>query len=299
MTSAAAFVSKHELVLGPLVIGTVFNAFVYGICLIQFTRYWEHKSNDPVTLKLLVWWTFCLDTFHTCALIYMLWVYSVVHFADPNFLITALWPFSSTPIVTSLTSFPIQMYLSWRIKQFSKSNWAFASLVVLATAQASVGFSCSIGAYQNSDLATYSRLVPLVCAWQVLAVVADGSLTVFLWIYLSKSRTGQKRSDNVISRVISSSVETAAVGAFFCIMDLVAFTSLKNTNLHVVFAFPMGRIYTNTLLITLNSRSSLRAEFERPLISDIRLDQSVRTLMLDNFKYPISTSVVSPSCEDQ
>ena len=39
---------------------------------------------------------------------------------------------------------------------------------------------------------------------------------------------------------------------------------------------------------TLNSRSSLRAEFARPLISDIRIDPSVRILMLDNDIYLIS-----------
>lgn len=50
-TAKANFVDDVKLVLGPVVVGTVFNAFVYGICLIQFTHYWEHKSNDSIILR--------------------------------------------------------------------------------------------------------------------------------------------------------------------------------------------------------------------------------------------------------
>ncbi|KDR71861.1 hypothetical protein GALMADRAFT_782971 [Galerina marginata CBS 339.88] len=263
-----------NLVLGPLVISTVLNAFIYGICIMQLSSYWDNGFKDPYIIKMLVGWTVLLDTFHTCALLYMLWIYVVVNFNNPIYLTTILWPFSSTPIITTLTSFPIQIYLAWRIRQFSHSTKVFFYLVILSAAQASLGFTCSIAAFHVPDLAAYHTLIPFVDAWQVLAVAADGSITVLLWWYLSKSRTGQKRSDNVITRLIRSSIETAAFGAFFCIMDLVTFTSLLDTNFHVIFAFPMGRIYTNTLLMTLNSRTSLRAELERPIIPDIVLDQS-------------------------
>ncbi|KAF8193682.1 hypothetical protein BJ912DRAFT_901458 [Pholiota molesta] len=276
MSNPAAFPDDFRLVVGPLLIGTVLNAFLYGICLLQFVHYWEHsKMTDTIVIKLLVNWTFWLDTFHTCSLLYMLWVYVVENFNNPQYLLTALWPFSATPIVTSLTSFPIQIYLSWRIRQLSQSKRVFLVLCVLSTGQAAAGIACSASAFTNSNLATYSRLIPFVDAWQILAVVTDLSITFFLWGYLSKSRTGQRRSDNVISRIIYSSIETAAVGAVFCIMDLITFTAFPDTNFHVIFAFPMGRIYTNILLRTLNSRSSLRAEFERTLvIPDIVIDPS-------------------------
>ncbi|KAF8970866.1 hypothetical protein BDZ97DRAFT_1651989 [Flammula alnicola] len=238
------YLDDPSLALGPLLIGTVFNAFVYGICVLQFSSYWENKSNDRSIIKLLVGWTFLLDTFHTCALIYMLWVYVIVEYNNSAFLAMVLWPFAATTIVTTLTSCPIQIFLSWRIKQFSKSRRVLFGLILLALAQASLGFTCSIIVYQTPDMISFHQLIPFVAAWQISAVVADGSITVFLWWYLSRSRTGQKRSDNVISRLIRSSIETAAFGSFFCIMDLITFTILQRTNMHVIFAFPMGRIYT-------------------------------------------------------
>ncbi|PPQ94920.1 hypothetical protein CVT25_004406 [Psilocybe cyanescens] len=245
------------LVLGPMVFAIVFNAFIYGICVLQFCYYWETRTRDSAIIRLLVAWTLLLDTFHTCALLYMIWEYAVVHFNEPAFLATVLWPFSSTPIITTLTSFPIQIYLSWRIRQFSRSTRVFFGLLALAITQAALGLTCSIAAFRVP-----LSLIPFVDAWQVLAVATDVSITALLSWYLLKSRTGQKSSDSVICRVIRSSVETAAFGAFFCIMDLITFTLLQNTNFHVVFAF------------TLNSRKSLRAELERPIVPDIAFDQS-------------------------
>ncbi|CAA7263843.1 unnamed protein product [Cyclocybe aegerita] len=217
-----------NLVLGPVVIGTIFNAFLYGICFLQFLSYWEYgKSNDTTIIHLLVGWTFFLDTFHTCALLYMLWVYTVVEFNNREFLSTVLWPFSATPIITTLTSFPIEFYLAWRIKLFSRSTKIFFGLLVLAAAQTSLGLACSIAAFMVPNIALYHNLIPYVVSWQVLAVAADGSITVLLWWCLTKSRIGSRRSDSVITRVIRSSIETAAFVAFFCIMDLVTFVSSR------------------------------------------------------------------------
>ncbi|KAF8901315.1 hypothetical protein CPB84DRAFT_1777556 [Gymnopilus junonius] len=268
-----AYSTDINLVLGPIVIGTVLNGFIYGICFAQFLTYWNNCFKDTYIIRYLVGWTFLLDTFHSGALFYMLWAYVVTNFGNPIFLTAVLWPFSATPIVTTLTSFPIQIFLSWRIRQLSQSKKVFYCLVFMAAAQGSVGLACSISAFKVPDLALYHILVPYVDAWQVLAVATDASISILLWYHLSQSRTGQKRSDCVIQRVIRTSVETAAFGAFFCIMDLITFTVLLRTNFHVIFAFPMGRIYTNALLMNLNSRPSLRAEFEGPFIPDIALDQ--------------------------
>lgn len=183
-----------DLVLGPLLIGAIFNAFVYGICFLQFSIYWTSQWNDSYVIKcdslsvyhlfhllifgyrLLVGWTFLLDTFHTSALTYALWVYAVDNFLNPSFLRRVLWPYSTTPIVTTLydffflnsflrtrrrvlkfnrTSFPIQVYLSWRIKQFAKSQRVLFYLVLLALAQASLGFTCSIIAFQVPEWAFF------------------------------------------------------------------------------------------------------------------------------------------------
>jgi len=80
--------------------------------------------------------------------------------------------------------------------------------------------------------------------------------------YLNQSRTGYGKTDGVISRLIRSTLESAAFASFFSIMVLVIFTKLPTTGFHLMFSQSMGRIYTSTFLSTLNGRESLRHDLQ-------------------------------------
>ncbi|KAF9446421.1 hypothetical protein P691DRAFT_794469 [Macrolepiota fuliginosa MF-IS2] len=262
-------------VLGPILVGTVFNTMIYGICLVQLWTYYTSRMERQGKINLLVNWVFLLDTFHTISLCYLLWKYTVQNFDNLSYLTHADWPFAATPIITALTSLPIQVYLSWRIRLFSGSMRVFVFLAILALIQTALGFACSAMAFLTASISDFRRLIPFVDAWQVMAVSCDVSVTLLLWWFLNKSRTGSEKSDNVITRVIRSSIETAAFGAFFCIMDLVTFTAFPSNNFHVIFAFPMGRIYTWVSLLTLNTRQSLREDLEQQQIPEILVQPTV------------------------
>lgn len=49
--SATQSPANIDFLLGPLLIGTIFNAFVYGICLMQFSTYWTSQWNDSYIIK--------------------------------------------------------------------------------------------------------------------------------------------------------------------------------------------------------------------------------------------------------
>ncbi|KAA1467058.1 hypothetical protein DENSPDRAFT_812490 [Dentipellis sp. KUC8613] len=255
--------SEHvSLILGPVVTATVTNVFLYGICCVQWVSYYQQGYKDRNVIRFLVGWVMLLDTFHTAASVYMLWDYVVINFNNPAILNAAPWPFPSTPIVTVFASVPIQIFLAWRIRQLSHSIWLFAVIVVFAFAQGALGCAGAIGALKTPNIDQFTHLIPVVDSWLAIAVVTDLSITLLLMRFLYKSRTGFHKTDNVIWRIIRSAVETAAFGSFFCIMDLVTFTTLQTTNFHLIFALPMGRIYTNTLMTTLNNRVSLRSELD-------------------------------------
>ncbi|KAL0959229.1 hypothetical protein HGRIS_014505 [Hohenbuehelia grisea] len=251
---------RIEYILGPIVVAVLLNVLLYGVCILQFSTYYAAKFADRPVIKMLVVWVFLLDSVHVSASAYLLWHFVVSNFTEISVLTEAPWPFSFTPIMTSLASCPIQVFLAWRIHQFAKSQKLLFSLMGLSLAQLSVGVATAVQAIQRRNINNYRPLVSMVDAWLGLTVVCDIAITMLLWYHLSKSRTGFTHTDGVIMRLIRSSIETAAFGTFFCIMNLVAFTASSSTNFHTIFAFPLGRIYTITLLLTLNSRRDLRSE---------------------------------------
>ncbi|KII90194.1 hypothetical protein PLICRDRAFT_53303 [Plicaturopsis crispa FD-325 SS-3] len=253
---------KVELILGPVVTAVVTNAFLYGLCVLQFSTFYTSGLKNRPIMKILVGWVLLLDTYHTMSAVYLLWDYVVTNFNNPDILTKSPWPFPSTPIVTAGASIPIQHYLAWRIKQFSGSWLIFGIISFLSIVQGAFAVVSAVLALKTTSITDFDKIIPFVDTWLTLTIACDMSITALLAYHLRKSRTGFRRTDNVITGVIRSSVETAAFAFFFCVMDFICFTilELQDTNFHLIFALPMGRIYTNTLLTTLNSRAHLRHE---------------------------------------
>jgi len=249
-----------SLILGPIVLAVVVNGAVYGTCIIQWYNYYTSGYKDPWYTRLLVAWVVFLDTFHTGAATYMLWEFVVPNFGKPEIFVHLPWPYPTTPIFICLASVPVQIYLAYRIRGLSHSWFLFLGLASLALAQGACGIAGGILATINPDPAHFAALLPLAESWISIAVFVDVSITLSLFYYLRKSKTGFKRTDNIIERLIRTAIETASIGAIFCIIDVIVFTTRIDTNLHFFFALPQGRIYTNTLMMTLNSRASLREE---------------------------------------
>jgi len=249
-----------RLILGPIVLAVVFNAVVYGTCIIQWYNYYTSGHKDPCYTQLLVGWVFFLDTFHTAAATYMLWEFVVPNFGNPLIFFHLPWPFPTTPIFICLASVPVQIFLAYRIKGLSHSLLLFIGLVTLSLAQGACGFAGGILATINPDPTHFTALIPLANAWISIAVFVDVAITLALLCFLRRSKTGFRRTDNVIERLIRTAVETCAIGAIFCIIDVIVFTTRIDTNLHYFFVLPQGRIYTNTLMMTLNSRATLRED---------------------------------------
>ncbi|RPD72800.1 hypothetical protein L226DRAFT_147466 [Lentinus tigrinus ALCF2SS1-7] len=246
--------------LGPILVGVLLNCFVYGIVFLHWIQYTLGRNRDSRHLKGLVHWCFFLDTVHSGAVLWMLWNYAVDNFANYDFLTTTLWPVSATPLFVALVSTPIQHLFAWRIKQFTHTWWIFGLLSGLSAASLGVGVVAAAEGLRRHDIQSSHRLIPLIDAWLGAGMVCDILLAVLLYSHLWRSKTGFRSTDTVIGRLMRSSVETTALSALFCILYLSTFSALPKTTFSVIFAMPLGRIYTGTLLSTLNSRSTLREE---------------------------------------
>lgn len=69
-------------------------------------------------------------------------------------------------------------------------------------------------------------------------------LVSLTWV-LSRSRTGFRRTDTIINRVIRGCVQTGVFVSIFAMADMFSFLFARDTYLYAMFAYPLGRIYTN------------------------------------------------------
>ena len=75
-------------------------------------------------------------------------------------------------------------------------------------------------------------------------------LAATLVIVFSRSRTGFRKTDTVLNRLIRGAIQTGLFAGIFSMADLITFVVLPNMNLYGMFAIPIGRIYTNVSVLS-------------------------------------------------
>jgi len=230
---------------------------------------------------------------------YMLWEFTVDNFGKYEIYRAPPWTFSTTPIFIALASVPIQHFLAWRIKNLSHRWLWFFIASALSLGQGTCAFVGGVFATTTSS-SNLSSLIPIAESWISTAVVTDVFIALLLLYYLRQGKTGYQTSvDHVIERLIITVIETCSVGAIVCIVDIIVFTTRPHTNLHFLFALPQGRIYTNTLMVTLNARASLREEMRTTRFEGVELPGNMSKLKSSGFSIGIPHSEPSDIEIDQ
>ncbi|EIW74912.1 hypothetical protein CONPUDRAFT_140303 [Coniophora puteana RWD-64-598 SS2] len=251
---------QYDTSVGLMLIGVFFNTYLYGLVTYQFLCYWRAYYSDRLALRAMIMFLFALDTFHAATVIWMSWFYLVQNFANPVALGEALWPYTFTPIATAFAAVVTQVYLAWRIWKLSESNVLFGISLLLVAPSFILGCMCGIRAWMIHIMAQLAAIDNIVTGWLITQVMADIFITGTLAAILARSKTGFKRTDSVLNRLIRGAIQTGLFASIFSIGCLVSFLAWPTTQLYGMFAIPVGRIYTNTLLDTLLSRKELRKE---------------------------------------
>jgi len=124
------------------------------------------------------------------------------------------------------------------------------------------GFGCSVAfTVRSMKLQTWDELKELKglsMAVNLIGVVADVLIAAALFYFLRRSRTGFKKSDTMISRLIMFTVSTGFLTSICAFASLVSILVWGQTLIYVAFYFSLGRLYSNSVLATLNARQSIR-----------------------------------------
>ncbi|KAG5652451.1 hypothetical protein H0H81_004995 [Sphagnurus paluster] len=238
---------------GVLLIGLFFNTYLYGLVTCQFIVYANTKFNDPLWIRGIVYTLFITDTLHSAV---------VTNYNNPASLAFVSWTIPFTAIATAVTAILTQYFLGHRVFVLTKSK----PLSVLIGLLSTLGFIFGVYAGLFDFLLTvifrvahFAPLKPFVICWLGFQTSADLVITFILTFILSRSRTGFRTTDTIINRLIRGAVQTGLFASIFALADLFTFVLHPGTNLYAMFAYPIGRIYTNTLLDTLNARIELKS----------------------------------------
>ncbi|PVG01201.1 hypothetical protein CPB86DRAFT_119302 [Serendipita vermifera] len=245
------------LLTGPLLLGHLFNLFLYGIEILQVYLYHTSFPNDRPWTRRLVGLVLLLDTLQTCFAMHNAWKILGSGWGDQNMLLNPEWSWGSVPLFTGLVSFLVQGFYAYRILKLIQSKFAkyiVALVVILSITQCVCGVTSGVYYAMASFKGTKHRVTAITTVWLGGTALCDLVISATIVTFLLIKISGFKPTDNVVTKVIKMTVEIGAITTSAASADLILFLLFPGNNLHLIFCIPLAKLYSNTLLAMLNAR---------------------------------------------
>ncbi|KAJ3933453.1 MAG: hypothetical protein NXY57DRAFT_959944 [Lentinula lateritia] len=108
---------------------------------------------------------------------------------------------------------------------------------------------------------TFSQMEPqlrcLAIVVNVIATVDDIVIAIVLSFLFQTSKNGFRSTSTILNKLTLHAVNTGAITSICAISTLVSMLAAPNTLIYVAFYFCIGRLYTASLLATLNARNGV------------------------------------------
>ncbi|KAJ7667665.1 hypothetical protein DFH06DRAFT_224399 [Mycena polygramma] len=258
--------SSIDNTMGSALLGCIFAAGLYGVSCVQTWYYFNrYGSTDLWYIKTLVGVVFVCDSIHQALISHTVYWYVITNYSRPEALSNLVWSILLEVLFNGLIGLMVQSFLAmrvWRLSNRNKALTAVTASLVLAEFGCSVAFT--IQSLQLKTWKELGELKGLSMSVNVLGAVSDFFIALTLVYYLRRSRTGFKKSDTMITKLIVFSVSTGLLTSVCAVASLVSIIVWGQTLIYVAFYFSLGRLYFNSVLATLNARNDIRASTDDP-----------------------------------
>ncbi|KIM59325.1 hypothetical protein SCLCIDRAFT_1217888 [Scleroderma citrinum Foug A] len=246
---------------GAYLLGVIISAILYGVTIMQTSFYYLGYPADPWHIKSLVLAVFISDTIHQALITHSAYVYLVTDIAAPTRLGNLVWSLVVEVLFNAITAFLVQCFLTMRVYRLSNRNIiATASVLVAIIVQFVLSVTYVVKAIPLKTFVDIEKLKILSSAINAATVVSDVMIAACLCFLLQKARTGFRRSNNMINKLIMFSLNTGLLTSLFAIASLISISVRPDAFIYISFYFCLGRMYCNSLLATLNARRVIRGE---------------------------------------
>ncbi|KAI0712238.1 hypothetical protein C8Q76DRAFT_651614 [Earliella scabrosa] len=254
--------SEILLRIGPILIGALLSWMLFGISIVQLYIFHVSFPKERRAILVSVYTIFALDIFQSIVVACEAWQTLCAGWGRPINLQFPGWTFTGLPIVSSIISTWVQFFYAWRIHRLG--NWTVVPVIIVITALAQAGGACAIAISfiflkdieRLHDVNMFARTI----VWLGGSAFTDITIMVSMvyLLYSVKQRTSAfERGGLMVNRLIRLTVETGCACAISAVLELGFFLGIPQTNIHLIVALILSKVYSNTLMTSLNSRARI------------------------------------------
>ncbi|KAJ7072814.1 hypothetical protein C8F01DRAFT_1105305 [Mycena amicta] len=269
-----AFDLDLNLTFGALQIGILVSYALFGITTAQTYVYYGRFKEDSRWLKSLVAFVWFLEVAHVIAVGYAMYFCTITDFGDIiNALQNTVPSIVASVLLTAAATSTVQLFFMHRIYALSQRRLRVMPIILATLSVIYFGFNVAafVAAFRTKSwaaaLSKLSQWGWVVLTGGSLSVTVDLSIAVSLVLLLVRNRrhSGFERTTVLVDKIIAWTVETGVVTSMFSIVSMVLYATMPTTFLWLAVFTVKSRLFSNSLLASLNSRVTLRKMAEASL----------------------------------
>jgi len=223
--------------------------------------YYERYPLDRRFYKILVGVLWLLEAAHSFCSWHFFYHYVIEDWGKTLALVTEpiVWTLAVQVVIGAVVGTVVRGCFAMRVWRFSGRNvWVTAAIVISTLAQLGFSFWFTIAGLRLPSLADLDDVFMVAIVAIGLGVLTDLLTAAAISWYLRKLKTGYKRSDTLVNKLIGYSINTGLLTSAFSIACLVTYGLMPQTFIYISLYFILSKLYANSLLATLNTRLILK-----------------------------------------
>ncbi|KLO12252.1 hypothetical protein SCHPADRAFT_941345 [Schizopora paradoxa] len=261
--STATGLPALDNTMGALFIGCLLTMGLWGAESIQLYYYFEKYPKDNWWIKSLVIWVWCLDTTHQALTCHGTYTYLVSQYGNPAYLNNILPSLKGMAFISAFIWVSVQSFLVLRIyrlcrKDITGDGWKTIPLVGILVVFVAALFIClttySIKVFGLTVWSDIGKVNGLSRATNAVGAAADVSIAMALVFLLHRARSGYRRTQAIINRLITFTINTSLLTSISSILSLITISLYPHNFIYITFFLMTSRLYVTALFATLNAR---------------------------------------------
>ncbi|KAG7094380.1 hypothetical protein E1B28_007980 [Marasmius oreades] len=246
--------------LGLLFNVAIITAALWGAGSLQGWFYFrKYNSRDPIGTRLLIAFIMVADTVQEAMICEAVYKYAVSMHGDPAAMTHMVKTILIELFFAGAIGFAVQQFYIYRIFRLSNNNYYIAGIVsLLSFVSLALLWGYAIVTLGYSSLGELIRQQDWATALNVMSAVTDLAITVAMIWCLQGKKTGFRKSTDIINRMIIFTFNTGIVTTVLSIADVITLNTMPETFVYMGFFLIRDRFYTNSILVTLNSREYIK-----------------------------------------
>ncbi|KAH9053817.1 hypothetical protein EDB87DRAFT_156385 [Lactarius vividus] len=236
-------------------LGALWNWTLYGVLVVQTYVYSYNFPGDTTLFKLLVYSVFLVETLQTALSGADLYHWFISSFGNMEYLTAPYVSPFDVPIMGSIVALTVQSFFMYRIWVLGgRSSWFLCLFICLW-----LRFMGASIRTVHKKFASGRMLKVLALTWVGGNALADSLIAGSLLFYLSRrGRESGHFSDHALSKMVRLTIETNVLTTIVGIVALLIVAIFPDKPWFTCPTAIFGKLYSNTLLVSLNNRVSIR-----------------------------------------